>query len=397
MALTDEIEEHMKLTKRQLAILDILPRHLAGCDRLGEIYETMERDLGAERPNGLGYAPVTVLERVLFPQLYSAKYGQPLEGENNFRHYSAKDKPVPLDPEVFQRLQTQDKTTNEGTTYFPFRATRLLKHTLLGVIEIERELPEAEINMLKDYAKAVGVELSPRYFRKERERVRQEQEKALLKKRKELSELMGTAIHYVRGRLQSLSQPAYLVRRQLEDGHPSKVLAEGVEKRLVSVGRELEYFQEVFNAGEATKMPTNLYTIIEEIMAEERLPLLQAQGTALVNELERSQYLATIDPMGIRFAFFELLHNAMKYSPRGAEISVRGEREFDRVSLYFKNTGVQIPESELPLIFERNHGHGSGLGLADVKRIIEKEHNGKMTVQSADNEVVFIVELPLAS
>ncbi len=108
MTLTDEIEEHLRLTKRQLAILDVLPRHLAGCDRLGEIYETIERDLGAKQPDGLGYAPVRVLERILFPEWYSKKHGVQVEGENNFRHYSDKGKPVAIDPVVFERITTQD-------------------------------------------------------------------------------------------------------------------------------------------------------------------------------------------------------------------------------------------------------------------------------------------------
>lgn len=393
MALTDEIEEHMKLTKRQLAALDILPRHLAGCDKLSEIYETMERDLGAERPDGLGYAPVTVLERILFPQLYSAKYGQPVEGENNFRHYSAKDKPVPLDSEVFHQLQTQDKTTAEGTTYFPFRATRLLKHTLLGVIKIERELPEAEVNLLKDYAKAVGVELSPRYFRKERDRLREQEREELQKKRERMHQLMRDAVHDLRGRLTPLTGYTSMLIRLLKEQPGERGIAEKVADLLKKEARELDYFQDVFAERNTEKIPTNLYLLVTDAL-EELAPVFEQR--TINNELEQTRYIATVDEAAMEIAVRELLRNATKYSPDTGAITISGERELKTITLRFANTG-HIVAPELPLIFQPGYGKGTGLGLDYVKRVIEEEHHGRIGVSSTEQEVVFEVILPATS
>lgn len=393
MALTDEIEEQMKLTKRQLAILDILPRHLAGCDRLSEVYETMERDLGAERPDGLGYAPVTVLERILFPQLYSAKYGQPVEGENNFRHYSAKDKPVSLDPDIFQRLQTQDKTTKEGTTYFPFRATRLLDNTLLGAITIGKELSDAEANMLKDYATAVGVELSPRYFRKERDRLREQEREELQKKRERMHQLMRDAIHDLRGRLTPLTGYNSMLIRLLEEGTGERRIAEKMATFLGEEAKELDYFQDVFAGRSPEKTPANLYLLVGDAL-EELKPVMQ--NRTVENALERTKYIATVDETAMKIVVRELLRNATKYSKEDGTITISGDKEDGVIHLYFTNTG-RIPVEELPKIFDLGYGKGTGFGLDYVKRAVEEEHHGKIMVSSTEQEVVFEVVLPLAS
>lgn len=393
MALTDEIEEHMRLTKRQLAILDVLPRHLAGCDKISEIYETIERDLGAGQPDGLGYAPVTVLERILFPQLYSAKYGQAVEGENNFRHYSDKERSTSIDSEIFQQLQTQDKTTAKGTTYFPFRATRLLKHTLLGFIKIEKELSDAEVNMLKDYAKAVGVELSPRYFRKERDRLRKQEREELQKKRERMHQLMRDAIHDLRGRLTPLTGYTSMLIRLLEGEPDKKRIAEKVHSLLKSEAGELSYFQEVFAGRSPEKVPVNFYLLVTDAL-EELAPVF-GQRT-INNHLEQTRYIATVDEAAMEITVRELLRNATKYSPNKGAITISGERESKIITLRFANTG-HIATEELPLVFQPGHGTGTGLGLDYVKRVIEEEHHGKIDVSSIEQEVVFKVVLPATS
>lgn len=89
--------------------------------------------------------------------------------------------------------------------------------------------------------------------------------------------------------------------------------------------------------------------------------------------------------------FANLLSNAIKYSmPNGdPEIAVEGKETDEEVVYTIKDNGVGIDIKQLPKIFELfkrmdnvEDIEGSGVGLAIVKRIIEK-HNGKIWVDSA--------------
>src|SRR3989338_9445775 len=135
MTLLDDIERRMDFSKRQLATLDELASRLAGCDKISQVYHTIENDLALPSPEGLGYSSVTVLEKLRSQKLYELH----LQGENNFRHKNAKETLVQLDPEVFEQVQQHSKVVKEGITYFSIKATRLLEYALLGVIQIEQK------------------------------------------------------------------------------------------------------------------------------------------------------------------------------------------------------------------------------------------------------------------
>ncbi|QHG19177.1 response regulator [Nostoc sp. ATCC 53789] len=87
---------------------------------------------------------------------------------------------------------------------------------------------------------------------------------------------------------------------------------------------------------------------------------------------------------------YNLLSNAMKFTPEGGTISVRLKSEQDRCILQVQDTGIGIVKEQIPHLFERfrqaegsaNRSYeGSGLGLALVKELVEL-HGGHVTVES---------------
>lgn len=93
-----------------------------------------------------------------------------------------------------------------------------------------------------------------------------------------------------------------------------------------------------------------------------------------------------------------ILDNALKFTPPGGRVVVKGEMLDSVCRLAVSDNGPGIPEEDLPFIFERfyrgTQGGGTGLGLAICKLIIDA-HRGAITVKSAPGqETAFIIDLP---
>lgn len=109
------------------------------------------------------------------------------------------------------------------------------------------------------------------------------------------------------------------------------------------------------------------------------------------------------DPDRIEEALGILIDNACKYTPDGGSVAVTTKRHKDRVVVEITDTGVGIPEEDLPNIFERFYRSdisrskdtgGFGLGLAIAKHIVDASR-GTITVRSSlGRGTIFEVWLP---
>jgi len=109
------------------------------------------------------------------------------------------------------------------------------------------------------------------------------------------------------------------------------------------------------------------------------------------------------DRISLRALFFNLIENAVRYTPQGGEILVLLTMENGKACVAIKDNGIGISEEHLSHIFERFYrvdrsrsrsAGGAGLGLAICRQIVEL-HNGAITVKSkVDEGSTFIVCLP---
>jgi two-component system OmpR family sensor kinase len=104
--------------------------------------------------------------------------------------------------------------------------------------------------------------------------------------------------------------------------------------------------------------------------------------------LPKAEVEATFDRDRAFQAAAILLDNAVRYTPEGGHVTVSVREDSDRVALEVSDTGVGIPEDQLPLIFERFHRAdpsrskgGAGLGLSIARQIAES-HGGQIRVKS---------------
>ena len=119
---------------------------------------------------------------------------------------------------------------------------------------------------------------------------------------------------------------------------------------------------------------------------------LQAERAGLNLFVECTDNLPNvrIDSQRLEQVLVNLIHNAVKFTRAGGEVTLFAEAVYGSVRFAVRDSGVGIAEEEVPRIFERFYrvdksrtGSGTGLGLSIAKHIVEA-HGGKIWVESVD-------------
>lgn len=132
-------------------------------------------------------------------------------------------------------------------------------------------------------------------------------------------------------------------------------------------------------------------------------PLIQEKQITMNWDALPDSVMMTGDGRLLTRLFYNLVHNAYRYSNISGQITLLLTQTPDFNEIKIKNTGIGIYEEDLPFIFERfyradksrtRETGGSGIGLALVQQIAAL-HHGTITVQSiVGQETEFIVHLP---
>jgi PAS domain S-box-containing protein len=120
---------------------------------------------------------------------------------------------------------------------------------------------------------------------------------------------------------------------------------------------------------------------------------------------EEEESLLTIDRHRINQVLENLLSNAMKYSPGGTEIILRGRRKQEGWEVRIIDQGIGMEQEQLDHIYDKFYRAdssdtstgGLGLGMSVAKQIVES-HNGEIRVESAMGEgTTVIFNLPFST
>jgi two-component system, cell cycle sensor histidine kinase DivJ len=135
----------------------------------------------------------------------------------------------------------------------------------------------------------------------------------------------------------------------------------------------------------------DLRQVIEAVVSVSRPPIDQA-GLTVAIDLAADLPLLRADERKVRQVFFNLIGNAVKFTPAGGRIDVTGRfDERSGIALTVKDSGIGIAPENLARVIEpfvqigrplSRHHTGTGLGLPTAKRIMEL-HQGRLSLQSA--------------
>jgi signal transduction histidine kinase/ActR/RegA family two-component response regulator len=134
-------------------------------------------------------------------------------------------------------------------------------------------------------------------------------------------------------------------------------------------------------------------------------PAAEAKAIRLESVLDPRAGPITGDPDRLQQVVWNLLMNAVKFTPKGGRVQIHLQRVNSHVEIVVSDTGQGIVPDVLPFVFERfrqadsssTRGHGGlGLGLALVRHLVEL-HGGSVAAHSPGEGqgATFIVRLPL--
>jgi two-component system sensor histidine kinase TctE len=122
--------------------------------------------------------------------------------------------------------------------------------------------------------------------------------------------------------------------------------------------------------------PVNLNQIAQEITTD-MVPTAIKKGLDLGFEADTQSMMILGDSKRLKEMLYNLVDNAVLYTPAGGKVTVKIQREAGEIVLSVIDNGPGIPKDEREKVFERFHrimgsGHeGSGLGLAIVMEIVQ--------------------------
>ena len=145
---------------------------------------------------------------------------------------------------------------------------------------------------------------------------------------------------------------------------------------------------------------------IVEAAVDSAKPAASAKDIRLKAILDSGQVTVNADSTRLQQVVWNLLTNAIKFTPKGGQVHVLLQRVNSHIELSVSDTGVGIPASFLPHVFDRFSQRdssttrafgGLGLGLAISKQLVEL-HGGAIRVSSQGEGMgsTFFVDLPLS-
>ncbi|MCA1954409.1 MAG: GAF domain-containing protein [Anaerolinea sp.] len=148
---------------------------------------------------------------------------------------------------------------------------------------------------------------------------------------------------------------------------------------------------------------TNVCEVVEQVIGS-LMPQATQKNLQLLSEGLSNKVMLQADPALLHQALYNLVENAIKYTPVGGQVWVRLSVDDERVMFEVQDTGIGVAPLDLPRLFEKFYRsgrreayqqRGTGLGLAIVKSIAER-HGGRVWVESQLGKgSSFFMEIPL--
>jgi len=221
------------------------------------------------------------------------------------------------------------------------------------------------------------------------------------------SEFVNTVSHDLRSPLTLMRGYATMLEmvgelNEQQKGYITKMIT-GVESMARLVNNLLDLGR--IDVGVGLRLETVLLQeIIERVASMLQLQATQKEIQLDVELPQDTSPLIQADQALLQQAIYNLMENALKYTPQGGQVTVRLKVQGDSILFSVQDTGIGVSPADQARLFEKfyrgtqreaREQKGSGLGLAIVKSIAER-HGGKVWLESELGKgSTFFLQVPL--
>jgi signal transduction histidine kinase len=312
-----------------------------------------------------------------------------------------------FDTETYVQLSTPEyhiKTREKGDAYVFLESAITVFNKPKGVIKVGYPSPqyklkdflEEEQQLLDNVCLKVGNLLERKEIKEKEEQIRRQVEQS--DRLRILGEITAGIAHELNTPLANILGFTELLQERIGDDAQAlkdldKIMTNAIFSR--EVVKKLMFF--------ACEMPEtreviNVVEVVEEAITMLRTTLRQSQ-VACTFEHSKDTIELRIDKIQLTQVVFNLVMNAIYFSPPQSTISVLLSTKNDKVKLTISDEGPGIPKESIPHIFDpffttKPVGEGSGLGLSVVHGIVQS-HQG--TIEVAPNTptgTIFTLQFP---
>ena len=221
-------------------------------------------------------------------------------------------------------------------------------------------------------------------------------------------EFLATVSHELRTPLNAIAGWVQILRKNVNNAesfaHGIEIIDRNVKMQTKIIEDILDVSRIITGKLNLDVTPVNLVPLIEAALESVRLAA-EVKAIRIQTVFNDPDSLVSGDPNRLQQIVWNLVSNAIKFTPKSGTVSVRLERAGSQAEITVSDTGKGINQEFLPFVFDRfrqadststRHHSGLGLGLAIVRHLVEM-HGGTVHATSDGEEqgATFIVRLPL--
>ena len=230
----------------------------------------------------------------------------------------------------------------------------------------------------------------------------------------EQSNFFASLLHQLRNPLTAIRTFAQLLSRRIVESDPNQKFVTGILRETQHIQDLLseadrpaplllpqaEHEKALLPAATIDLVPVDLNGILEAI-ANFASAIAQDRNIQFLSNIPSHLPKVLGNESGLREAIGNLVENALKYTPERGYVLLGADVKPDTVYIYVQDTGVGIPDADLPRLFERSFRgrqadgdiSGTGLGLAIANELVQKMEGSIHVISQVGKGSTFAVTL----
>jgi len=204
---------------------------------------------------------------------------------------------------------------------------------------------------------------------------------------------MHFVTHEMRTPLTAIQGSSELMSRYAMPEEKRKQIADLINSESKRLGRMIEMFLDVerLSAGQMElKKETISAGALMAGCVQRALPLAERKQIRILTEAVPADVVLTGDRELMEYAFYNLLTNAIKYSPQRTQVTLAAGRRHEHICISVQDQGIGMDQKEVKKVFqkfyrtrraEQSGEVGTGIGLSIVEQIVI-QHGGTIEVAS---------------